>query len=143
MAESTSLEQLQARLTDILEQVRHENGLLNDRMTWMWLLQGFLFASLGLVVSGSAARFVALMVCLVGVVSCVSIGCSLVIGARLLNSLNGRANQLSEEIDTRLGLCPTVVTVTLRRCWGFLLPWNMLPWFLAAVWLALAVYAAL
>jgi hypothetical protein len=142
MAESTSLEHLQVRLTDILEQVRHENGLLNDRMTWMWLLQGFLFASLGLVMGESATRFVAVMVSLVGVVSCVSIGCSLIIGARLLDSLNGRANQLSEEIDAKLGLCPMALTGRLRHRWCFLLPWNMLPWFLASVWLALAVYAA-
>ena len=133
---------LQSKLSTILAQIRHENELLNHRLTWMWTLQGLLFAALGVLLSAHPERFVALILCLVGIVSCILIGYSLLIGIRVLDILNPHANQLSDVINSKLGLTPEPLTSVTPRVWSFLLPWKTLPWFLAFIWLVLGIYVA-
>ena len=136
------IDALQTKLSTILDQIRHENELLNHRLTWMWTLQGLLFAALGLFLSEPPDRFMALIMCLIGIVSCILIGYSLLIGVRVLDALNPHANQLSDLINSKLGLTPEPLTGVTPRVWSFLLPWKTLPWFLALIWLVLGTYVA-
>ena len=78
-----------ARLTCcqlILESAKHEDDLLNHRMTWMWTLQGLLFTALGLL--WRVHVLPAVLICIVGLLSCVSIGFSLRCSVRALQNMD-------------------------------------------------------
>ncbi len=142
-----SIDHLQQRLADVSAQVRHENDLLNHRLSWMWTLQGLLFAAYGILADRNVDTFTATIVCLVGVVSCISVGYSLMVGTRALNVLNPLANNLRKEIDVLLGL--QSIKDDQQSFWAFLLPkflrdflfpWIILPRFMTGVWIALLVH---
>ncbi len=134
-----SLDPLQKRLSDVSAQVQHENELLNHRLTWMWTLQGLLFAAYGFLSRESIEKFTATTVCVVGIVSCISIGYSLLVGVKVLDIINPVANDLRKDIDTRLDRVPTGISGK-PSFWAFLFPWIILPWFMAGTWLVLLVY---
>lgn len=127
-----------ANLSIILDQVRHENELMNHRMTWLWTVQGLLFASFGLLLGQASDTVATFTVCVVGTVSSVSIGYSLTIGSRVLDDLNPMVHRLAADCH----LSPKALTGCSpgRAC--LLLPWSILPRFFAAVWIALAAYLA-
>jgi len=132
-----NVSELQNYLSMIFEQIRHENDLLNHRTTWMLTVQGLLFAALALFLKDRPNRLAASIVCLIGIVSCVSMGYSLWVGARLLNELNIHANELSSIVAKNLSI--KAIKTTATASYAFLLPWKLLPWFFAVVWFILSV----
>ena len=59
----------------IRSMIQHENTLLNQRMVWMWTLQGLLFSAIGFLWKFN--KLPVLIISLVGFLSCFSIGYSL------------------------------------------------------------------
>ncbi len=92
------------------EREKHENELLNHRLTWMWVIQGILFTAF---CSNSAAKYDH-YICIVGIISSFSIGLSLLNGTEALDSLHGNGAG--------------------RRLLSLLFPWSLLPLFMACVW---------
>ena len=125
-----------AHLSIVLDQVRHENELMNHRMTWLWTVQGLLFASFGLLLGQTSDIIATFTVCVVGIVSSVSIGHSLSIGRLVLDDLNPMVHTLAADCH----LSPKALTGCNSRRACLFLPWTILPWFFAAVWIALAAY---
>jgi hypothetical protein len=125
----------------VLGQVRHENELLNHRMTWLWALQGLLFNALGLLREEIALRYV---ICVVGMITCFSVWHGLRGGSESLKGLN----KCAKELGCCLWECVHVkwdkvscceLTHVEDKSW-VLLPWNFLPLFLLGVWLVIAIY---
>jgi hypothetical protein len=61
------------------------------------------------------------------------------VSVHILDVLNPVADDLRKEIDVRLGREPTQLTGK-PGFWAFLFPWIILPWFMAASWIARLVY---
>jgi hypothetical protein len=135
----TNLSALSERLNQLRSYIEHENSLMNHRLTWLWTLQGLLFAAVGIAPKQSDS-FVSLLLCLVGFVSCISIGYILNIGRHILDKLNPQAADLGKLIDEELGLISTGITGKEGRYIQILFPWILLPWFMASVWIFLALY---
>ncbi len=110
-------------LETILKQIKNENDLLHQRVSWMCTIQGLLFAGLGLLLREHFYTVIAVLLSFVGFYSSVSIGYILKVGADQLDKLNGQAGEL-----------------VARAKLDWLLPWRSLPWVIAAFWLILMVY---
>ena len=138
MEQPFNLEVMQQYLDLIAEQLFRENELLNDRMHWMWTLQGLLFAGLGMASKDLRNKFIAFAMCLVGLVSCLSIGYSILIGQDVLNVLNIQVNEIAAAFEDKIGVKPIVLDGGGKT--NIFMPWIILPWFLGVVWLALGLF---
>jgi len=115
----------------ILESVKHEDDLLNHRMTWMWTLQGLLFTALGLLWRVHALP--AVLICIVGLLSCAPIGFSLRCSVRALQNMD-KARQWASSVVFAEGEKPVMGLGKRDVKLHFLLPWNFLPTVMAVVW---------
>ena len=134
MKDITEAEIMRAQL--VLESAKHEDDLLNHRMTWMWTLQGLLFTALGLL--WKVHPFPACIVSIVGLASCVSIGFSLRCSVRALHNLDEAREWASsvtypEQETPMMGLGKKEVT---RH---YMLPWNVLPWLMGVAWACMPI----
>ena len=120
----------------IRSMIEHENTLLNHRMTWMWTLQGLLFAAVGFM--WEIHDLLVLLICAFGLCSCISVGVSLKSAVRAIGSL-------LKDWDDRLSAGgsyhgPPVIGSPGVSGWleANLKPWHILPWLTAGVWILLA-----
>jgi hypothetical protein len=120
-------------LCAIREVVRHEDGLLNQRLTWMWTLQGALFAAASVFWSKDC-RVVVLIAC-IGLLSCVSIGYSLVRGLRAIHGLRILDENQRKELPDSSLLPPAMVAPPVVR---YLLPGFFLPWLFGVGWILMS-----
>ena len=129
MNDTSSADMFRAQL--ILESVKHEDDLLNHRMTWMWTLQGLLFTALGLL--WKIHPVPACLISILGLASCISIGFGLRCSVRALHNLDAGRKWASsvtfpEQETSLMGLGRKEVKL---HC---LLPWNLLPWLMGGIW---------
>ena len=124
----------------IRSMIQHEDALLNQRLNWMWTLQGLLFA---------AASFIwnvdwvpVLIIASVGLIACVSIGYSINRGMRAVKDLLGIARQYKKEEYNEKGKTPSLPPTigSRRKAIEWLLPARVLPWIMALAWIALIIY---
>jgi len=136
----------------ILGQVRHENNLVNQRITWMLLLQGLLLTSLGLLWKNKSSWPPAIALCLVGIMSCLTVGSSLSAGIEHLDKLNPFVERLETAVAEKFDAVAKEKGLECTECQtGFRLaiphvpcvyPWDILPWFFAITWVILATYVS-
>ena len=114
--------------------IEHENTLINQRMTWMWTLQGLLVAAVGIM--WDIHYLLIFLICAFGFFSCVSVGISLKSALRAIDSLLKDANtRLSEggydgpRVIGSPGIRPVISKFQ---------PGNLLPWLMMIVWVLLA-----
>lgn len=128
-------EDVRAFVSVIREMIRHEDVLLNQRLTWMWTLQGLLFGATSLL-WGKDWRGV-VIIGFVGFLSCISIGYSLSRGLKavkeLLGVAAGRKKRLGEDVE----IPPTIGSRTEAIEW--LLPGYFLPWLFGLAWIMVIV----
>ncbi|HNX49383.1 MAG TPA: hypothetical protein PLS53_07305 [Thermoanaerobaculaceae bacterium] len=124
------------RFSEVTRQlVQHEDSLRDQRVNWLMGSQGILYASLGFVWDKSS--FVAGVISLVGVVTCVSIGGSLLANTAAVRKICSEwAKRRPTEYDG-----PSVIGLRSaedpHRWARRLYPWHILPWVLLASWLAI------
>ena len=130
--------QVHAYVTTIREMIRHEDELVNQRLTWMWTLQGLLFGAAGVLWTRDW-RGVAI-ISGVGLLSCVSIGYSLARGLRAIRELLALAAERKKGLEHAGALPPTIGSRTKAIEW--LVPGHFLPWMFGLSWiLTIAVRA--
>jgi hypothetical protein len=139
MISVTKMDSAQIHFQNLLEQIRHENGLIDNRITWMLTLQGLFVVSLSFLLKDKPHRIAAVIVCCIGFVTSVTLGCSIVVGMHVLNELNPVATELGRAIANEIGVTPINMTGRASGVLSFLLPWRILPWFFAYVWIVLAI----
>ncbi len=110
--------------------IRHEDTLMNHRLAWMWALQGFLFGAVGLL--WKERTLAVLVISIVGVVSCVSIGYSTNRGLRAIKDLLGICRKFKESIPGDYQLPPTIGSRKKANEW--LLPARALPSIFGTSW---------
>ena len=94
MSEDNTETILRAQL--VLERAKHEDDLLNHRMTWMWTLQGLLFTALGLL--WAVHPLPACLITIVGLASCISVGFAPQCGVRAIHNLDNAREWASSVI---------------------------------------------
>jgi hypothetical protein len=105
--QSEFIGQLQQHLQHLWERVKHENEMINHRLSWLWTLQGLLFATFGYMLKDNTKtfnNFPISVICLVGIASCASVGYSLWKGHQVLTVLKPAFLDLATHIESALKL---------------------------------------
>jgi hypothetical protein len=124
--------------------IRHEDGLRDQRLGWLFALNGFLFAALGFAWSDSDSTSLVVIVSVLGVVVGVSSASAMYaseVAIKRLRDLGTRAPGeeshpmpivalRSEDLVARGGV---------GRLVPKLYPWRLIPWCLVVAWLAVLV----
>jgi len=134
--ESISYEQAFAYLAVIREMIQHENQLMNQRLGWLFTIQGLLFVASSFLLKGSAMPVVAFGI--VGVVSCISIGYTLDRGVNAIRDMVGIAQDYKKSLPTSMVFPPTIGSRSKAIEW--LLPAKLLPWVLGIAWIAIVTF---
>jgi hypothetical protein len=124
--------------------IQHEDALRDQRLGWLFALNGFLFAALGLAWNRSDSKALVVVLSIVGVVVALSGAAAMrasAVAVRTLGALPAaQRRDLSDE--------PPVIALRsadLRQLGGvanyipYLYPWRIVPWCLAAAWIAVIV----
>lgn len=122
----------------IFDKIKHENELVNNRLTWLGTFEGFLFASLSF--AADKNNMIAISICITGMLIAISIG----------NSTRGanKAIQLLElEFDKQIKApeIPKILYIGYSARKGhfwWLNPGAFVPWVLAGVWFFLLIQLA-
>lgn len=128
---------LQQHLGHLWERLKHENDMLNHRLSWLWTLQGFLFASFGLLSKemNIAGKIPISIICAVGICSCFSVGYSVQKGHQVLDVLHLAIKNIANKIEADLILPQTPIVEP--DFLAFLHPWRFLPWTICGAWIVL------
>ena len=123
-------------LRSIHELIKHEDQLLNHRLTWMWTLQGLLFTAIGFLWKSS--DFPVIVIACVGLASCLTIGYSIRRGMAAILQLLNKAGEYKKLKEVDCNLPPTIGSRSKAITW--LLPGYSLPWIIGLAWIALIAY---
>jgi hypothetical protein len=134
--EPMTYEQAAGYLEVIRDMIKHENELVNQRLSWMFTLQGLLFGSVSFL---WAANVLPTMVLgLVGLLSCVSIGYALARGLGAIKDLLAIAQDYKKSVPSNISLPPTIGSR--RKAVEWLIPARLLPWVLGLAWIAILAF---
>ena len=121
-------------LAVIREMIRHENDLVNQRLGWMFTLQGLLFAAASF---WKAAVLPFTVLGLVGILSCISIGYTLARGLTAIKELLAIAHDYKKALPDMV--LPPLIGAR-RKATDWLLPGRLLPWVLGTAWASLLAF---
>ena len=128
----------------VREMIRHEDGLRDQRLGWLFALSGFLFTAVGFAWSDAHATALVTLLAIVGACVAVSTAASLRASELAIARLRALAG------DDEPGRAPVAAlhSEDLRHAGGLaalaprIYPWRVVPWLLAVVWIALPVVSA-
>ncbi|HEY7440036.1 MAG TPA: hypothetical protein VIC35_11630 [Acidimicrobiia bacterium] len=124
--------------------IQHENDLRNQRLGWLFALNGFLFAAAGVVWSTSNPKPLLVVIAITGAVTSLSCGVALWFGTKGIRGLNNLAESERQAGDLPVAGMRTE-WFTKRKLprpvnWAMhaVYPWNLVPVVLAGAWVAIA-----
>ncbi len=124
----------QAEAALVRDLIKHENELINHRITWLASFQGFLFAALALASNSARGDLVVYALAIVG--TFVAISSFLGIRDATLAIRKTRTWWDENRIDTYYG--PDVVGLRGQdTSFGPLKPWHFVPWLFAFMWVGI------
>lgn len=114
--------------------IHHEDELINQRLTWMWAMQGLLATAVGLL--WPYHWIPVLLLSTVGLLSCVSVGYNLHCSHRAINAIQKYYNDC---LRPRMADDPHPFVGLLRKSvrFDFLQPWRFLPPVMSVMWIAM------
>jgi hypothetical protein len=115
------------------EMIKHENDLLDKRLGWLFTLQGFLFASFSFIWDKNYSAVIIL--CVLGITTCISIGYTLARGANATTDLVMSAINYKKALPEKYKLPPIIGSKHKASEW--LLPSRLLPWIMGISWIIL------
>jgi hypothetical protein len=130
--------------------IQHEDTLRDQRLGWLFALNGFLFTGLGFAWADDESGALIVVLALVGVAVAISSALALARNQRAIAKLAdlgaARAGPAGAELPPVIALR----SKELRRDDGFagwlsaswLYPWRLLPWALAVAWLVIPIVRA-
>jgi len=124
-------EEAERYLAVIRSMIQHEDTLLNQRLTWMWTLQGLLFGAAAFL--WKEGLLPVAVVSAVGLLSAVSIGYSLNRGLRAVKDLLTIASDYKNRLSIQYEFAPTIGSR--RKAIEWLLPGRFLSWLFGVSWL--------
>lgn len=121
----------------IRSMIQHENTLVNERTNWMLTLEGLLFTASALIWDKSSA--VVIVLCLVGLISSISLGVFLESATRAIAKLQQWwRNHISDQNYTG----PPIIGLRAEEFTRFemmLLPHRVMPVLFVVAWLVVAI----
>ena len=132
-----TFEQAERYLTVIRDMIRHENTLLNQRLGWLFALQGLLFSAAAFLWRASALPVIAFS--FVGILACVSIGHTLARGQHAIRRLLIDKGQKYTKRLPQEWIMPPIIG-SRGKAIEWLLPGRFLPWVLGVAWIAILVF---
>lgn len=120
----------------IRDMIKHENELINQRIGWMFTLQGLLFG--GIAFLWESANPIIVILGVVGILSCMSIGYSLNRGVNAIKALleNGFTCQRTQPSNRTF---PPIIGSTNKAVEWFI-PARLLPWVFGFAWVAVEMF---
>jgi hypothetical protein len=130
--------------------IQHEDTLRDQRLGWLFALNGFLFTGLGFAWADDEAGSFVVVLSMVGILVALSTAVALIGNQRAIAKLADLGAARVEQAD----VLPPVIALRsteLQRHGGstnrpgmtWLYPWRMLPWALALAWLLIPILRAL
>lgn len=119
--------------------IQHEDALRDQKLGWLFALNGFLFAALGFSWSASNSTALVAVLSVVGVVVALSSAAAMKTSDVAIRKLAGAIQPFDhgEEPPVRaLRSADLVKEVKLGKYINLLYPWKIVPWFLVAAWVA-------
>jgi hypothetical protein len=107
--------------------IHYENEMINHRMNWFLILEGFMFA--GIAFAWEKSMALCIVFSSVGMLSSLSVGILLRFGILAIRDLDQKSS------DTTIGKDSKEV----RPFIHFLLPWHFLPFTMVVAWAAMIV----
>jgi hypothetical protein len=126
-------EDIRTFVSVVREMIWHEDVLLNQRLTWMWALQALLFAAAGVFWEKEWRGVIIIGV--VGLLCCISIGYSLARGLKSVRELLVVASNHKKRLGEGVEIPPTIGPSTKATEW--LLPAYLLPWVFGLAWISI------
>jgi hypothetical protein len=120
----------------IREMIRHEDDVIDQRITWLCQIQGFLFAALALTWKEPTESRLVPVICLVGLLVAVSSGLALR-SARL--AISNLVKWWDNKIRQSGYLGPDVFARRVGKSFTHLLPWTSLPVLFFLAWISILV----
>jgi hypothetical protein len=139
--------------------IQHENDLRNQRLGWLFALNGFLFTAVGIFWTTSKPEPFLRVIAVAGAVASLSCWVAILAGTRGIRVLNDRAESERRPGDLPVVGMRTVDLVereddqkeedqdgdekpTLRqRAVRVVYPWNLVPWALAIAWAVIFAFS--
>ena len=118
---------------EIRSMIMHENNLINQRAAWMWTLQGLLFGSMSFL--WKYHWIPVIIISVVGLMSCVSIGFSLYRATQAISELKDNAKNFNEKYETDY-ILPPIIGLPIEK-FKLLLPWYCMPCVLGIAWVGI------
>ncbi len=118
--------------------VRHEDELINHRISWMATCNGLFLTAAGFAWGKQGGKVLAYVLAALGIATSASAWSSLHVATRAL----GRLRRLWEDKGIDAADVPPVIGYDASRWLRWLLPWQSLPVIFAAAWLVVIVITA-
>jgi len=135
----------------IRDMIQHEDTLRDQRLGWLFALNGFLFTGLGIVWQDDGALLLIGVLALVGVLAAIGSAAALMRSRLAIKKLTSLVPEQTAEEEKVLPPVIALRSSTVREAvvapkWltaTWLLPWEMMPWALALAWLLVPVLRVL
>ena len=121
--------------------IAQEDALRDQRLSWLFALNGLLFAAVGFSWSDTQSSPLVVVLAALGIAASLSVKVSLVASDIAVDNLRSRAGEIKSDEAPVWG----ADSVNLRKRGGIyryaskLYPWTAMPWFLMVAWLAVAI----
>jgi hypothetical protein len=119
----------------IREMIRHENELINNRLTWLCQIQGFLFAALAVTWKYPETEYVRSIFCLAGIFVSISSYYGINAATKAIDKLYKIGNGEKSTYDPIIGLKIDPSDPSEK-----MLPWNSLPVIFESIWILIITY---
>lgn len=136
METQITYEQATGYLAVIRDMIKHENNLVNQRLSWMFTLQGLLFTATSFLWKTSILPVIVFG--LVGTISCISIGYTLTRALTAIKDLLAIAQDYKKSLPENMILPPIIGSR--HKAIEWLLPSRLLPWVLGIAWIAILIF---
>jgi len=136
MKQQITYEQAADYLTVIREMIKHENELVNQRLSWLFTLQGLLFTATSFL--WKATMLPVIVFSFVGIISCISIGYTLRRGLNAIKELLALKSDYKKPLPKNWIFPPTIGARSKAKEW--ILPAMLLPWVLGIAWIAILIF---
>ena len=120
--------------------IEHENTLENNRLNWLLIAQGLLFAAVGVVIQAKATVFFIYICAVAGLATSLSAGTHLNHGRRAMNDLLEEFKRKFPNYDG-----PQVIGLDMKEKLSpigrYIIPPYFLPWVFVVLWVAICFLA--
>ena len=135
-SKKSEYEQAESFITTIREMIQHENILMNQRLTWMWTLHGFLFGITAFL--WNSALFPLLIIAVVGLLSCITTFYTCNRALNAIKRLLKKAKEYKKDLPKEFDFPPIIGSAGKAKEW--LLPAVAMPATLGFAWIVLLIY---